>query len=161
MPKRKPKNEYVPLVSTNEINILYQKREQHNGDQEYSEIFIKGWAFSEDRDYQYTRFNFDTMPIDFIPDINAQYYLVVGIYQSGDSFTTTYGNEDFVFVYTDYNAAKESVAILLNAANEGSRVNIQIPTNTGTTMSFRPPWMGYFEHLQEIFIEPVRFVGLH
>lgn len=86
---------------------------------------------------------------DFDP--NAQYYMLYAIWSTGDSF----GHDEdecceALIVYKDVNLAKKIAARLTDT----KEYNIKIDNGCGGEVDLYCGWVGYFERLTEIVIQP-------
>ncbi len=115
---------------------------------------VKGNGYSE----------FETC-FDVLPD--GTYYLLYGVYSTGDSF----GNDDGVICYVDLYKTKEKAEDSKNALQRhydkekdshnrdwNTWNNCTIANENGVLYSFHVPWMGYFEHLSALVVHEVRVV---
>lgn len=106
--------------------------------------------------------------VTFIPKVNQTYYLLYVDYTTGDSENTHRGNIEYVEMYEDFDLADENAKIIrshYDAKNcrklakkddklgDENRVNLKL-TN-GEYRPFRGPWLGYFEHIDKIFVVSV------
>lgn len=87
------------------------------------------------------------------------YYLLYGIYSTGDSFNNHEGCIQFVDLYQTEEFAEANKEILEkhNAAKDGS-YTAKLLLENGKEYPFHVPWKGYFEVLNEVFIIPITAV---
>lgn len=91
---------------------------------------------------------------------DKSYYLLYGTYSSGDSFSTSSGNIEYVDLYNSFEEAEEVRKILEeNAENfrkeglkTGNFYSAKIKTHSGKELDFHCPWNGYFESLTDLAI---------
>ena len=102
------------------------------------------------------------------PVVKGQYYyLVYGIYSTGNSFSHHEGNIEYVDLYFyeclaircrtllewHYDRAKED-----HSLKAEDRFSVEIPTGTGSWRTFGVPWIGYFERLTALEILEVKLL---
>lgn len=103
---------------------------------------------------------FYDLAVPFEPQMDKTYYLVYGIYSTGDSFHHETGRTEIVSFHEDVTEAEIVAAHLVqqyekqkNASN--TQWSIDIVAN-GQLFSFHAPWLGYFESLEEIVVHPIQ-----
>lgn len=85
-------------------------------------------------------------------------FLLWFIYSTGDSFHNHRGYDaEAVAAYTTYEAAKQASDLLQQ--HDKNVYTTEVPLGDGTTFSFHPPWYGYFESLDGMWIEEVIISG--
>ena len=117
-------------------------------------------------------------PIDIQQDTN--YYVVLVVYSTGDSFSHTDGLRDYVEIYRTREEAEETSRLIrqhydfykdypwLNECKAtnysylgkrqqkfadlvfGGNFTVKIKNGDGVEYKYHAPWMGYFEAIQEI-----------
>lgn len=130
----------------------------------YIELSNSGHEFTIQENNSY-----GAVPVDFKPEFGIPYFLLMATYQTGDTFQSSSGNEEIIFLYKDAAKAKEALDILKEHAKvyeelHGwsskkkikpdwfSEYSVEIPANEGV-FKFSPPWNGYFERLEGIEIK--------
>lgn len=97
--------------------------------------------------------------VDFEIKPDTPYFLLCGIYSTGDSFGHDTGRIEFVDLYESEAFAEDMQKRLEshNAKNSGYSVRepqwtVKLKTESGKRFDFCVPWLGYFEALQYIEI---------
>lgn len=99
-----------------------------------------------------------TVEFDLVPD--KPYYLLYGIYSTGNSFGYDEGEIEFVDLYESVEFAEEMKQRLekhneqRDSDDERDSVTLKAE-KSGKKIDFLVPWMGYFEHLSYVEIETV------
>jgi len=102
---------------------------------------------------------YKSLSLPFEPEQGITYYLVYGIYSTGDSFHYEDGCSHVVSLHKDVKEA-EDVAAKLVKQYEGQKDFSTVPlTANGIHFDFYPPWLGYFESLTEIVVKPIQMNG--
>lgn len=101
-----------------------------------------------------------TVSFDLVPD--KPYYLLYGIYSTGDSFGHDSGRIEFVDLYESEAFAKDMQKRLETHDQKNSGYNVRNPqwsvklkTESGKRYDFHVPWLGYFEALEYVEIKEV------
>ena len=93
----------------------------------------------------------------------VDYYLLYGIYNTGDSFGHDDGRIEFVDLYEDRNVAEDN-AKRLRKHNDDNRndfmkdgyYSAKLLHESGKEYDFHVPWKGYFENLSYLEVVAVR-----
>ena len=112
---------------------------------------IQGIRVVDENDY------FD-LTVDFEVVDDRDYYLLYGIYSTGDSFGHDEGRIQFVDLYESREVAEEN-AKRLRKHNDGDSddgYTATLVTEEGKDHEFYVPWKRYFERLSYLEVEPVR-----
>jgi hypothetical protein len=105
------------------------------------------------------------VPFDLVA--GEDYFLVYGIYSTGDSFSNQNGKLELVDVYTTREKADRCVKSICehNALSATPHMKkkgknrqydehgVQLKNDAGVKYKFGVPWTGYFESLQDVNIE--------
>ncbi len=100
-----------------------------------------------------------TIPFDLEP--NVPYYLVYGLYSTGDSFHSETGVIEYIDVFKSLEAAKLCQELLEEHYRTIDKVSFEKASSCelihddGTIYKFYVPWNGYFENLESIDIQGV------
>lgn len=104
--------------------------------------------------------NYDLL-VKFRPEDGVPCYLVYVVYDSGDSFSSTTGNVEFVHLFQSKDKAKELAAQINDhyikvqndelSFNEQHRIDMVLD---GVAIPYVPCWVGYFESLKKIIVAP-------
>lgn len=109
---------------------------------------IKGFEISE---------KYFDLTIDFTPEYGIVYFLLYGVYSSGDSFghDAGYGIE-FLGLYEKHKTADLNLK-RVEALTVGTRPapRVTLLTDFGIDYEIYVPWFGYFERLDYLRIEQV------
>ena len=97
----------------------------------------------------------------FTPNkIQDEYFLVYATYSTGDTFHSEGGCFQPIAIYSDYQSAEKTKSRLEDWTKEKkdeSEYNTIIQLEDGSggfkDFQFHVPWIGYFEHLEEIEIK--------
>ncbi len=148
---------------TTKIKVLddsteYTTREgtgEWDGDDTTQTHHITGIAIAKDKEYYDLEVGFEVKPEDKL-------YLVYVLYNTGNSFGSSDNHISFVDLFKDRKKAEALANQILNHA-ERNDVNVghkqkystSYLTETGKESTFCPSWVGYFESLNEVVVEPV------
>lgn len=91
--------------------------------------------------------------VAFPIDDNKTYYLVYAIYDTGDSFGRDYGKLEVVGLFQNKDKA-EAVKNVCKDSEEFS--SLILKTEDDVEYDYYPPWYGFFEHLQGVYVQIVR-----
>lgn len=85
------------------------------------------------------------------------YYLLYGIYSTGDSFGRDEGRIEFVDLYEDREVAEEN-AKRLRAHNEEKEYtySTKLLHESGKEYDYHTPWKGFFEYLSYLEVKSVQ-----
>lgn len=86
--------------------------------------------------------------VPFEPQPDRPYYLIYGIYSSGDSFGSSSGNLHFVGLF-EHQEDAVAIAKLLEGASKDFSIKYKEQT-------YYIPWNGYFESLERLEMCPIR-----
>ena len=98
----------------------------------------------------------------FEPEPDITYFLLYVLYTDGNSFGKSTGNIEFVDLYRDRDVAKKAAEAIKDhaEANENKRDrNLTIPLDCGEDHAIYPPWIGYFNEIEDIIIAPVSLLS--
>ena len=103
---------------------------------------------------------YSDLEVGFTPEPNKDYWLLYGIYSTGDSFGTDDGRISYVDLYEDRGVAEEN-AKRLRKHNEGNEdcYSCKLIHESGKEYQFHVPWKGYFERLSYLEVKAVRIGG--
>lgn len=106
--------------------------------------------------------DYNDLLVTFKPENNKEYYLLYVQYSDGDSENTNYGKKCYVEMYEDFSLAEENAKIirahytardkLIKNDVLGDWYNVNLKQLDGSFQKFHGPWIGYFEHIEEIFV---------
>ena len=102
-------------------------------------------------------------------DATGPFYLVYGVYDTGNSFGRDEGQFEAVMLHTDEAAARENVRRIeeqnrFYCKNNGNGkaldlYSVELVMDDGTPFRFSVPWNGFFEELRCADIEVVHVLG--
>jgi hypothetical protein len=104
--------------------------------------------------------------VNFMPKKNVPYYLLYAIYDTGDSFGRDCGKIEFFDLYANREPAEASCKILNGFTsnqnhNERSDYSVTIFDDKFKPYKTTVPWLGYFETLQNVYVETVYLEKKH
>ena len=99
------------------------------------------------------------LEVGFEVEPGRDYWLLYGIYSTGDSFGTDDGRIEFVDLYEDRLVAEENAKRLRKHNDEGEGFSCELVHESGKDFQFHVPWKGYFERLSYLEVQPVRVGG--
>jgi hypothetical protein len=121
-------------------------------DDTYVEHSIKGFRIAKKSDYR-------DLVASFKPKKDKPYYLLYGVYDTGDSFGRDTGQLEFFDLYDNLEAAETSRKILDgftgNHKDNNDDHSVTIFDNEFKPYKTTVPWLGYFESLQGVYVETV------
>lgn len=106
--------------------------------------------------------NYYDLNVGFDVEEGSTYYLLYGLYSTGDSFNHDSGRLQYVDLYQTEEMAEANKKILENHYNvKGSEddYTAKLLLDDGREYPFHVPWKGYFERLENLVIEPVKVVS--
>jgi len=116
--------------------------------------YIRGIQIVEEKGYKDLE-----VPFEVVRD--KDYYLLYVLYGTGDSFGHDDGNIELIGLYQTHEAAEKN-AKAIRAHYEAQRNNysssglLYLTTESGNKFELWPPWIGYFESLEDIVVKSVR-----
>ena len=132
----------------------HHSEEEYGDWSEHTDNNIVGIALSHEDGYRDLVSSFEILP-------EVDYYLLYGIYSTGNSFGYSDGNIEYIHLFKTLEEAKEAERLVKeysdNIDSEGYGTQLMIPMD-GIYYPFTAPWGGYFEHLTYLSIEKVRIV---
>jgi len=128
-----------------------------SGDQ-FTDHHITGFRIAK-------KFEYRDLVASFVPKKNRPYYLLYGIYDTGDSFGRDCGQIEFFDLYDNLEAADASCKILEgftgNHKDNDDDHSVTIFDNEFKPYKTTVPWLGYFECLQGVYVETVYLEKKH
>lgn len=128
-----------------------------SGDQ-FTDHHIRGFRIAKKSEYR-------DLVASFVPKKNVPYYLLYGVYDTGDSFGKDSGKIEFFDLYDNLAPAEASSKILegnRNRANESvDDYSVTIFDNEFKPYKTTVPWLGYFESLVGVYVETVYLEKKH
>ena len=121
-----------------------------SGDQ-FTDHCIKGFRIAKKSEYR-------DLVASFVPKKNVPYYLVYGIYDTGDSFGRDRGKIEFFDLFDNLEVAETNMKILEGIITKGKEKHdytVTIFDNKFKPYKTTVPWLGYFENLQGVYVETV------
>jgi len=109
---------------------------------------IHGFEIVGDNDY------FDGS-ISFEPDYKTPYFLLYVMYGTGDSFGSDGGQLLIVDLFENMETAKKNEEIIRNHGEDHSITLVTEYKGKLTKYKTDAPWVGYFEWLEDVYIERV------
>ena len=106
--------------------------------------------------------NYFDFEVKFNIDTNKEYYLLYVIYGTGDSFGRDDGQIEFVGFYENVNIAEENLKRIeehykkVKYDRKYDNYDLILLNEENKEYKIRPPWLGYFENMDEIYIEGLR-----
>jgi len=146
MKKEKNKIYVVDIVDNGytEVTRHADPDERWDGDDLSTDHSIEGFNLRKE--------SYGDLEVGFEPDFDKTYFLLYGIYSTGDSFHHEEGRIEFVDLYEDGEVAWENYR-RLEASNE---YTVTLKHETGKEYGFYVPWRGYFESLTSLDVLGIR-----
>jgi len=95
--------------------------------------------------------------VSFNPVPDRDYYLLMVIYDTGDSFGRDAGQLSLIDLYENQEMAADAAkAIRAHANNDDYDFNLKLIAENGVERSLYTPWKGYFESIQSIEVRAIR-----
>lgn len=125
----------------------YRSEEQYGEWREHNEVSV-GETFT----YTETTANdgrwYDMM-VPFKPEADRPYYLIYGVYSTGDSFGSRSGVIHFVGLFENEEDATEIAKLIEKIDGYQYSINYK-------GQDYHIPWTGYFESLERLEMKPIR-----
>lgn len=95
-------------------------------------------------------FSYETLNVNWDASPGEEVYVLTMIYSTGDSFGYASGKGEVLWVFKDFDVAKNAAKRLREQEDEYS---VKIEDETGQTIQLSNPGSGYFESVEEIRLE--------
>lgn len=96
-----------------------------------------------------TGYEYEAFELDFDVNRGDKVYVLTIIYSSGDSFGSSTGNGEILWVFKDATKAKEVAKLYDNSES----YTIDILTEKGTKIQLSNPAYGYFENVSSMEVD--------
>lgn len=129
---------------------------QYDSGTQFTEHCIRGFKIANKHEYR-------DLVVSFVPKKNKPYYLVYAIYDTGDSFGRDDGKIVFFDLFDNIEVAEANEKILNGITKDkvGCCGSVIIFDNEFKPYKTSVPWTGYFECLQDVYVETVYLEGKH
>ena len=143
------------------VKVLYDTNgytieEGEDSDEQYSWQGVTGTDNTINGIEQVSDNSFSELVTDFDIVPGESYYLLYAIYSTGDSFSRSEGEVEFVGLYKDPTVAKSNAdRIWDNNEHHDSSHSVNLVTEDGKEYLLSVPWKGYFENLSDVSVKTV------
>jgi len=144
--KKKNNKTYAINIVDNDYVVVTRHAdpdERWDGDDLSMDHSIEGFNLVE---------GYGDLEVGFEPDFDKTYFLLYGIYSTGDSFHHEEGRIEFVDLYEDREVAWENYRRL----EKSNEYTVTLKHESGKEYGFYVPWRGYFENLSSLDVLAVR-----
>ena len=141
----------VNYSSYTDVEAEHDFGDEFSGEDTHTTHDIESVYVSNEKDYYDLNVPFDVVE-------GKQYYLLYGLYSTGDSFNHDSGRLQFVDLYQTIEMADANKKILEDhnkITGTKDDYTAQLLMDDGTIYPFNVPWKGYFESLESLVIETV------
>lgn len=139
------------------MTTVYVYTNTTNTNSEYSDEPYGDWT--ADYDFEVTSVtlekpqhvcDYETFNTSFNVEEGDSIYVLSMIYSSGDSFGSSSGNGEVIWVFKDVEFAKAAAQALRKHENDFS---VKFKDESGQEITMHNPGAGYFEHISSIDVE--------
>lgn len=140
-------------------DIHYQNLGGYDPDDSWSrnstreDVTLKGWSLERPSG------DWDSVTVEFTPDLHETLYALCVSYDTGDSFGRDEGKLEVVHLFRDRNIAQENLNALGDSYYQSKGGIFDMKLDDGSVKEIYAPHMGYFESLNDVFLEPLTHKG--
>lgn len=96
--------------------------------------------------------------VNFPIEINTTYYLLVVDYNTGDSYSNSENEFEFVDLFKTKSTAEEMAKIIIDDDNSINNTDLLLACENGEIYQMCRAWCGYNENLNDVKIIPVTVI---